>query len=88
LHQIIEIKSKAVASGLPIVMISIVDGTRHLPNEINFVILTFFVGAAYGYIYQKSGKIEVAILVYLALKRTFGLILTFWGYDLALPIRV
>lgn len=88
LHQIIEIRSKAVASWLPIVVISISYGAFHTQNGINFAILTFFMGAAYGYIYQKSGKIEVAILVHFALRLTFGLILTFWGYDLALPIRV
>lgn len=85
LHQIIEIKYKAVASWLPIIIISIIYGIFHAQNQLNFVIFYFLVGAAYGYIYQKSGKIEVAILAHFALRLTFGLILTFGGYELALP---
>ncbi len=85
LHQIVKIKYKAVASWLPIIMISVVYGAFHAQNGVNFAIFYFLVGAAYGYIYQKSGKIEVAILVHFALRLTFGLVLTFWGYELALP---
>lgn len=85
LHQIIKIKYKAVASWLPIIIISAIYGIFHAQNGVNFAIFYFLVGAAYGYIYQKSGKIEVAISVHFALRLTFGLILTFWGYELALP---
>jgi membrane protease YdiL (CAAX protease family) len=86
LHQIVKIKSEAVASWLPILVVSVMYGAFHIQSGINFAILYFFVGAAYGYIYQKSGKIEVAILVHFALRLTFGLILTFGGYELALLI--
>lgn len=83
-YQILRIYSRSLASWLAIVLISMVYALFHIELGPVLVTIYFFIGAAYGYVYQKSGKIEVAILVHFAVRLTFGLVLAFYAYDHAI----
>lgn len=88
LYQLVKIKFGAAARWLPIVAVSIIYGLFHAKFGYFIVLLTIFVGAAYGYIYQKSGKIEAAILVHFALRLTFCLFVAFVGRELHIPMNI
>ena len=88
LHQIIQIKFGGVSKWLPILLVSLIYSLFHLEYGLIMVLFTLFVGTAYGYIYQKSGKIEAAILVHFALSLTFCLVITFLAGQRLLPIII
>ncbi len=54
------------ASGLAIVLTSILFGLAHIAGGWHFVILATFAGLIYGYAYHRTGRITVAIITHLS----------------------
>ena len=87
-YDLARIKFGASAGWLAIALVSVVYGLFHLKLGLIMALFTTFVGAAYGYIYQKSGKIEAAILVHFAFRLTFCLIVAFLGRKYNIPFSI
>ncbi len=88
LTQIVRIKIGPSASWIAILLVSIIYGLFHAKFGIFIIFFSCFVGGAYGYIYRKSGKIEVPILMHFAISLTFCLVLAFYGHGDLLPVIV
>ncbi len=54
------------ASGLAIVLTSLLFGLAHIAGGWHFVILATFAGLIYGYAYHRTGRVTVAILTHLS----------------------
>lgn len=80
-YRILRNYSRSLASWLAIALVSTGYALFHIELGPSLVIIYFFIGSAYGYVYQKSGKIEVAILVHFAVRLTFSLILAFYAHN-------
>lgn len=81
-RQLVGYYSKSLARWLPIVLVSFVYALFHIELGIVVVIIYVFIGCIYGYVYQKSGKIEVAILVHFAVRLTLGIIMAFYAQNI------
>lgn len=88
LYRVLRVYSKSLASWLAITIVSVIYALFHIELGWLAVSAYCFVGAAYGYVYQKSGKIEVAILVHFAVRLTLGLVLAFYSQSMAQPILI
>lgn len=82
-YQVLRGYSRSLASWLAIVVVSLIYALFHIELGPLVVVIYFFIGSAYGYVYQKSGKIEVAILVHFAVRLTFGLVVAFYAHNYA-----
>lgn len=88
LIQVIRIKIGPSLGWVAILIVSIVYGLFHVKFGVFIGFFSCFVGGAYGYIYRKSGKIEVAILMHFAISLTFCLVLAFYGLGNFLPVMI
>jgi|GEM_PF-3450299 len=88
LTQIIRIKIGVSASWIAIMLVSVLYGLVHVKYGFFIVLFSILVGGAYGYVYRKSGKIEVAILVHFAFSLTFCFVLAYYGHSDYLPVVV
>lgn len=86
--QIIRIKIGVSASWIAVLLVTVLYGISHLKFGFFITFFSMLVGGAYGYIYWKSGKIEVAILTHLAFSLTFCFVLAYYGHGNYLPIVV
>jgi membrane protease YdiL (CAAX protease family) len=84
--QIVTIRSEFLASWLPIALAAFFYAISQYYLGPLAVIAAIFGGAIYGFIYQKSGKIELAILVHIAVRLALGLIFTFGIADKVMPL--
>ncbi|WP_161597533.1 CPBP family intramembrane glutamic endopeptidase [Fluviispira multicolorata] len=74
-------KSKISAPILANVLVALLFGYAHLYSGYLFATFAFIAGLGYGYAYQKSGKIESAILVHFGLNLIHFLFFTYPAYQ-------
>ncbi len=65
------------ASGLAIVLTSVLFGLAHIAGGWHFVILATFAGLIYGYVYHRTGRLTVAIVTHLSVNVGHFLLLVY-----------
>ncbi len=65
------------ASGLAIVLTSMLFGLAHIGGGWHFVILATFAGLIYGYVYHRTGRLTVAIVTHLSVNVGHFLLLVY-----------